>query len=134
MNVRNVGVLFSDSLDYFYTFCLLVRFCYSEEIPWLSLSTYSLYQLQCFCPFTENFISIIKFFISKISKTFLFMGAISFYFSLRILIIYVPNSCSICSINSASLNVNFSISWGSYLSFMAFFKCLGVIGCVQLHI
>lgn len=89
-------------------------------------------QLQCFCPLTENFTSIVNFFISNISKAFLFMGAISFYFSLRILIIYVPFSCSVCSINSASLDVNFSILWGWYLSFMAFSKCLGVIGCV-LH-
>lgn len=36
------------------------------------------YQLQCFCPFAENFTSIIKIFTSKISRTFLFMGAISF--------------------------------------------------------
>lgn len=86
------------------------------------------YQLQCFCPFTENFISITTFFIFKISKTFLLMGAISLYFSLRILIIHVPNS--VCSINSASLDVNFSISWGWYLSFTAVFKCqLGIIGC-----
>lgn len=26
-------------LTIFYTFCLLVHFCYSEKIPWLSLST-----------------------------------------------------------------------------------------------
>lgn len=32
----------SDSLDPLYTFCLPVRFCYSERILWLTLSTYSL--------------------------------------------------------------------------------------------
>jgi hypothetical protein len=88
------------------------------------------YQLECFCPFTEIFISIIKFFISKISKAFLFMGAISLYFSLRILIIYVPNSYSVCSINSAFFSISFSICRGWCLSFMAFFKCLGVIDFV----
>ena len=93
--------LSSHSLNWCLSFLYPCPFLLFREHSYAQPFNLLSYQLQCFCPFTENFISIIKFFISKISKTFLFMGTISFYFSPRILIMYVPNSCSVCSINSA---------------------------------
>lgn len=96
------GFIFWFSWPFFFFFCPPCPFLLFWENSLAQPANLFSCQLQCFCPLTENFTSIVKFFISNVSKAFLFMGAISFYFPLRILIIYVPFSCSACSINSAS--------------------------------